>query len=247
MRQHCNVNRSYRQSPPTDHSLQRDATPVLAENDDCSQEYWSLIENTQEKDFPKFVQAMRLQDDTQRERGRSMVFEFGDVTNATSFGSSEELKTYLDKKAKECSTDEGFRSLFFLENLGRNYVEILGSRLSIPPSFFRAHWTDPESIIDQYSLSQPYPEYHRLKYPQLHRLILSAENEDYQLGPYSDPKSDLERYLLLPDKGRNFEMSTHQVSCWSRMKSTCRETLSISESRFYTTTSVKKRNSCSAS
>lgn len=135
-----------------DHPVAKKATPGSDESDLRSQEYWLLSETTQEKDFPEFVQAMRLQDDT-KERVPTAVINFReDLKVATTFSSSEELENHLDGKVMGF-----FQGLFILEDLCRNTVEILGSRFKFPPSFFSVHWTDPDlntDMVDQPSLKK---------------------------------------------------------------------------------------------
>lgn len=208
-----------------DHSVLKDAMFDFAESDNISETYWSLIEKTQEKDFPEFVQAMRLQDDTERERGRVIVFrsedKFPSSETKETIHSSRQLKDYLDDivKSQQSDSAKGTRHLYVLEDPGRNKIEILGSRLGIPPAFFRAHWMDPDSnsvIIDQLAQSLKFCQCFRLKYPQLHRIIRSTENKNYQLGSYSDQKSNLIRRLQHIDNERHFETSKHQLSFWSQ-------------------------------
>lgn len=127
-----------------DHSVLKEAIPDFAESDNISETYWSLIEKTQEKDLPKFVQAMRLRDDTERERGRVIVFcsedKFPNSETKEIIYSSGQLKDYLHDIVKIQVSDsaKGIGHLYVSEDPGRNKIEILSSWLEIPPAFFRA-------------------------------------------------------------------------------------------------------------
>ena len=75
---------------------------------------------------------------------RAAVFEYsnGIYSGQRIFKNSIELQGYLEETS--IGQKQQLRQrLFLLEGLSRNYVEILGSQLHIPPSFFGAHWDEP--------------------------------------------------------------------------------------------------------
>jgi len=61
---------------------------------------------------------------------------------AESFQSSTELQEYIDQSAsvKDICVR---RRLFLMEDLSRNYIEILSSQICIPPRVFAAHYDEP--------------------------------------------------------------------------------------------------------
>ena len=73
--------------------------------------------------------------------GRAAVFEYPEAqpTRTRSFKNSNDLDSYLNSPPSSNDLSPR-RRLFILEDLPRNYVEVLGSSLLIPPSFFAAHW-----------------------------------------------------------------------------------------------------------
>ena len=183
--------------------------------------YWSLIQGIKDL-YPDFVKNFELQDDGQRNRGRAAVLEFheGNKAHITNFGASgEALDGYLNGLANGPSSSlrDKQRRLFVLEDLGRHKVHTLGARLRIPPAFFAAHWIDPSEgllSVDHDFLSHKHSKYFRCRVPQLHRL--SQEDQgDYRLGLYEPLNMNVQRYLQLLDRDRNFESSQHQVSFWS--------------------------------
>ena len=186
--------------------------------------YWSLIKATSNL-YPGFVENFKLQDAEQRDRGRAAVLEFPEGTKAhiTDFGDDgEALDRYLRDHANELDSSQQtpttqHRRLFLLEDLGRNKVQTLGTRLRIPPAFFAAHWIDPSEghlTVDHDFLSHKRSKYFRCRVPQLHSLVQEGQ-ESYLLGLYEPLNTNIQRYLQLLDKERGFESSQHQISFWS--------------------------------
>lgn len=184
--------------------------------------------NTQEAIFPEFVEDLVLQTDTESERGRAAVLEFRDgekpdIQTLDTLG----LKAYLDNPANVLDSTNSHqhsrRRAFLLEDLGRSKVEILGSRLRVPPAFFGAHWKDPSlatRVADQDSLSHSHSKYFRVIVPQTHRISQENRERGYPLGLYKDPATNIQRFLQVLDKDRKFEVSYHQVSYWSTSQET---------------------------
>jgi hypothetical protein len=112
---------------------------------DCRRSYWSLINTTLYRQFPRFVTNLRNQSTYQRELGRAVVFDFreGERAVATHFERSDDLRRYLRDHTHQKPFCDIRRRLWVLEDLSRSYIEVLGSGLRIPPSFFAAHWADP--------------------------------------------------------------------------------------------------------
>ena len=197
--------------------------------DELNEAYFLLIVATQKTIFPAFVEDIEYQDDTESERGRAAVLEFRDGENPDmkTFDTSK-LKAYLDDPANILyssinSHESPRRRIFLLEDLGRRKVEILGSRLRIPPAFFGAHWTDPsltDRIVDQDFLAHDHSRYFRIAVPQIHRICRQNETENYPLGLYEDPNTNISRFLQLLDKDQKFEVSYHQVSYWGKKHGT---------------------------
>jgi hypothetical protein len=184
--------------------------------------YWSLIESTKDR-YPGFVDNLDQQNLEQRKSGRAAVLEFreGAKADITDFGDSDDaLDKYLDdfalRSLKENATVKHHR-LFLLEDLARNKVQSLGARLRIPPVFFALHWIDPSEAhfsVDQDFLSHKRSKYFRCRVPQLHSVVPDKPGY-YQLGLYEPLNINVQRYLQLLDKDRNFELSHHQISFWS--------------------------------
>ncbi|KAH9865993.1 hypothetical protein J1614_008557 [Plenodomus biglobosus] len=91
--------------------------------------------------FPDFVRNLQLQTLRERQRSRAAVIEYGDASiDHKTFESLRELQTYFQQPVAQ---QQPRRRLFLLEDLSRDYIEIIGSQLLIHPRFFGAHWADP--------------------------------------------------------------------------------------------------------
>ena len=181
--------------------------------------YWSLLEETQQYLNHRFVETLFYQDADEQEQGRAALLSFptdGGPAKATQFQTSDELRTHLDSLTSEDFSVRPSRRLYLLEDIGRNYVEILGSRLRIPPAFFGAQFTNPSftiPLVDPETLSHDPSRYFQLKYRQIHT-VAEEDEADYQLGLYGDPNSNVPRQLQLLDQNEQAEYSKHQVSYW---------------------------------
>src|SRR5256885_756616 len=102
-------------------------------------DYWSLIESTQRLYYPGFVDQLSGQEGPLGEEGRAAVIEFQDGAkpSARRLQTSRDLRRYLEKPSP---TGAVIGRAFILEGLPRRFVQILGSKLRVSPSFFAAHW-----------------------------------------------------------------------------------------------------------
>ncbi|KAH8724139.1 hypothetical protein GQ44DRAFT_760565 [Phaeosphaeriaceae sp. PMI808] len=120
-------------------------TPMaLSASDEKREKYLELLHTQLRRLFPEFVKNIYLQSSHQREMGRVAVIEYceGEYSRQKTFESSYELQRYFETTA-DTKPAAPTQRMFILEDLPRNYVEILGSQLRIPPSSFGAHWSDP--------------------------------------------------------------------------------------------------------
>jgi hypothetical protein len=185
--------------------------------------YWALINTTLYYQFPKFVNNLRNQSVEQCELGRAMALEFREGENAvaTHFKGSEHLQEYLnDCNCQKLSYEKGVRRrLWVLEDLSRNYVEVLGSGLCIPPSFFAAQWADPIGADfnerDTF-VSNPRRRF-LLRWPQFYRATMDGPARDITCAM----TCNVERHVSFCDQENItyenpfFARSYHSVSYWS--------------------------------
>jgi len=139
--------------------------------------YWVLIQSTQRESYSGFVHTLRSQDENQQTSGNVAVFESaGESKNAhREFTSSAELRTFLDNNP--IKPDAG--RVIVLEGLPRSFVEVLGSRLKIPPSFFGDHWENPEQHFMRRTLRHRDPSHrYMLKWRNIHRSNVESKNGD---------------------------------------------------------------------
>ena len=185
-------------------------------------EYIGLIQNQIQPLFPNFATAISGQSPVERELGRCAVVEFkqGFAQQPSSFESSIELRHYLSNSPSPAITsqDQPRRRLFILEDLPRNYILTLGSRLRIPPSFFAGHYDDPASPTFNHrnSFARHTKSQFRLRYGTSHRAEV-----DVPPGQRSNIyafNANVCRYLHAYDpKGPLYDemRSHHIVSFWS--------------------------------
>jgi len=185
--------------------------------------YWTLINTTLYHQFPRFVTNLRNQSAKQRELGRALVLEYkeGEKAIAIHFKGSEHLQRYInDRPRLKASHEQGIRRrLWVLEDISRNYVEVLGSGLRIPPSFFAAHWADPigADFNERPSfISNPRRGF-LLKWPQFHRVSIGRPAGDLTCAM----TCNVERHLFFSDQdGTTYENHLfarmyHNLSYWS--------------------------------
>jgi hypothetical protein len=80
------------------------------------------------------------------DRGTAAMYNFASMDEPHArFENPRELFVTLKKKVDERCSDINSSSgcLIVLEDLGRNWVEMLGLVLKIPPYFFELHWASP--------------------------------------------------------------------------------------------------------
>lgn len=195
---------------------QRPALFPSHHDDELSKSYASLLADSLRDNFPSFVGNFRLQRGAVAERGRVAIIDFeeGKETRVRQLASSNDLKSFLDQNEPPCATKQpAQKRLYMLEDIARNKVEVLGSRLRIPPSVFAAHWADPstaDETFDGSCLLSNGPRYFRLRYCQLHRI-----HGYYPLGLYGDRNGNVPRWLQLLDREREVVGSEHHFSFWA--------------------------------
>jgi hypothetical protein len=187
-------------------------------------EYGKLVERLLDGLFPKFVENFREQKFTQQEFGRVAVFEFPEAEPVIvdEFRTSRELETHLNLPSNAGSTKRRRRRLFVLEDLSRSFIEILGSKLLVPPSFFADHWADPASP----DTHGPRDSFHvdlekrfLLQYCHFYKLRgnWSSENEDQTLVP----QCHVERIVYFGGsqtkvENPSFARSYNKLSYWGK-------------------------------
>jgi hypothetical protein len=143
--------------------------------------YWSLV-SSQKLSYPGFVERLEKQTLWRQNTGRVAIFCAGERI-PREFSTSDQLRNFLDLHPNK----PGEPRIFVLEDLSKSIVEILGSRLRIPPSFFADHWEDEDGNITRWTLRHQDP--HRrymLRWQKLHQKIISDEGSD-GLDPYFLP------------------------------------------------------------
>ena len=100
------------------------------------------------------------------EKGRVTLLEYQDkgAPKLHNFANSQQLLHYFDGEEEASSKLQPLeipskrQRLFILEDLSRNHVEVLGSRLKIHPILFARHWGDLsflESVDDFSTMDHP--------------------------------------------------------------------------------------------
>ena len=204
-----------RQSP-TGTSIDRSAT--LCEKD-MREAYHELIDLHLRSLFPDFFHNLHAQTPQERERGRVAVIEYQDdeIPEPEIFKNSQDVKNHFEDPV--AATQSGPRKrLFVLEDLSLNYVEALGSRLRIPPSFFAAHWADPATPA--FNHRNPFRRYTKgsfvIRYPSTQPLRVDADSEVH--GHIFRCDFNVERHIYCYDpKGPIFDQpkSYHALSFWT--------------------------------
>ena len=197
--------------------LARRNIQTAPKDDQLRDAYQSLILSSLTASFPSFVRNYDFQQGLIAERGRAarINFEENGKTNVKEFTSITHMKECLDEESPSlfASTPTPKRQLYLLEDISRTQIEVLGSRLRVPPAVFAAHWGDPSTsrgTYDDEALVTFGPHYFRLRYRQLHQV-----KGHYPLGLYGDRNSNVPRWLQLLDQSRRYESSEHHLSFWS--------------------------------
>jgi hypothetical protein len=196
--------------------------------------YRSLINNTRTLEFAGFASNQREQEGASREKGRAAALHFfsdGEVSTTTFSGSSD-LQQYLDAGTNNKTFDgnaspsvyQPLRRMIILEDLPRNYVEILGSRLQIHPRFFAAHYSCPiktGSTGKGLILGQPSRGSFVLQSPQMHYMTVTDQELDGG-GLLYRANSHVRRYILKGVKDNDTDLSGcfgemwNVISFWSK-------------------------------
>ena len=176
--------------------------------------YWSLIDSTQGISYQGFVDKLRSQPKSDQVLGRAAIFESRreEPPFYKKFRQSKDLGDFLDKHPN------GFvRRVIVLEDLPRNFIEVLGSRLRIPPSFFGDHWEDPEMPFKRRTLRHQDPcRRFMLNWRKLHRQSIIT-SEDDGLNTYAmvaDVARTVSRTSLFGDPN-GVTTSGEKLSFWS--------------------------------
>jgi hypothetical protein len=149
--------------------------------------YWALIQNTKTLEFSGFAKNLREQAGDALQKGRAAVLQFlpDGQTSLQTFLNSVSLQEYLDTPwiYDNMSTQarQPLRRMIILEDLARNYVEVLGTRLKIHPAIFAAHWGDPienASSGKGLILGQPPRGSFVLQSPQMHHMEIEGQERD---------------------------------------------------------------------
>lgn len=184
--------------------------------------YWSLLESTQQHQNPEFVSHLSNQHGPLKEEGRIAIVNFkheAEPVVDTSIETSEDLREYLEGQPKS-SPFSG--RLFILEGLPKAFIQVLGSKLRIPPGFFSSHWIVAGGPTGH--LINRSPRHHDnksrflLSFTRLHRARIS-----YKPGANSVPlflmESSVNRLLSRITLFGDFDgplTSQEHVSFWSR-------------------------------
>ena len=170
--------------------------------------------------FPRFTASLAGQSPSQREQGRCAVVEIsgGSQSRITTFEASQDLKEYLDsshRSSGSATTKHPKGRLFLLEDLPRNHILALGSRLNVPPSFFAGHYDDPATST--FNHRSPFRRCSRSQF----RLRYATSNRvKVDVAPHSDIytfDTNVFRYLhVYNPKGLVYDepRSHHNFSFW---------------------------------
>jgi hypothetical protein len=193
--------------------IERSAT--LCETD-AREAYLALISSQLCWSFPEFVRNVQSQSPTERETGRVAVIEYQskDKQTVEVFKSSKDLQYYFDDTAAATPRQR----LLVLEDLSRNYLEILGSQLRIPPRFFGAHWSDPSTPT--FNHRDPFRRYAEdgfvVRYPSTQPVRVDALSEVH--GHVFQYNANVNRHLHCYDpEGPIIDQpkSYHTLSFWT--------------------------------
>jgi len=112
--------------------------------------------------------------------------------------------------------------MIILEGLARNYIQIIGSNLQVPPDFFASHWIAPGFNGDL--VNQPLRQYDnkyrfRLSFSRLHKAKVEGSPEDEKSPIYqmdSITRRIVSRTTIFGDEDGPL-VSAEQVSFWSKV------------------------------
>jgi hypothetical protein len=187
-------------------------------------EYWKLLESTQQRWYPEVVHRMSNQTELQQQEGRVAVIKFEDETKPSVklFETSKALRRYLDKYPPAKPADVPvLRRAFVLEELPRKFVQVLGSKIRVPPSFFTSHWSGLGGFTGRLLNRTPrhYDNRNRftLTSPRLHQAKIE-EKEGDKKHPIYYMESSIDCKLSCQTVFGDFNgplLSFERVSFWS--------------------------------
>jgi len=197
---------------------ERPAVP-LGPKPQTEQAYWSFIKSTQERSYPEFVRHLSAQAENDAEKGRMAVVEFRDGSSPTvrRHISPETLRYFLDGDITNVGST--VQRVFLLEGLPRRFIEILGSRLRVPPGFFAANWVNSEyvgSLLNRTPRNYDCRDRFVLKMPRLHQVKIRRENGD-KPEPFYYMDTSIRRRISSKTVFGDFDgplSSSERVSFW---------------------------------
>lgn len=138
----------------------------------------------------EFRMSLDAQSEIQQIGGRAAVLDFSKVTTLGHVPNTEHAyspKHLLDILSdREASHRGGIRRrLIILEDLGRNWIQVLGSRLGMPLSVFERHWARPEHHSlgkVRIPLGQDNRYHFVLSYVQSHPIVITGRNKGVSLA-----------------------------------------------------------------
>jgi len=191
---------------------------------DHKAEYWSRLESTQRQWYPGFVRQLSSQIGAEQDEGRAAVITFQDGAKPSTrvFTKSRDLRRYFTNSPAPASPDTPVsRRVFVLEGLPRRFIQLLGSELRVPPSFFAVHWAHPGKFVG--SLLNHTPRHYdnrsrfTLTFPKLHWAKIQGKPSD-DVDPVYFMQSSINRQLTRINLFGEFEdplWSFEKMSFWS--------------------------------
>ncbi|KAI0530056.1 hypothetical protein GGR58DRAFT_268163 [Xylaria digitata] len=148
-------------------------------------EYWSHLESTQRQWYPDFIRLLSDQIGAEQDKRQVAVITFQDRARPLTqvFSKSKDLRRYFDRapiSPPPCEPE--CRRLFVLEGLPKKFIQLLGSRLQVPPSFFAAHCPRTGkfvgSLLNQSLRNQNSQSRFTLIFPRLHWAKIQEETSN---------------------------------------------------------------------
>lgn len=178
-----------------------------------------MLESSQRGQYPDFISNLSTQTGSFREEGRAAVVEFSDGAKPKVYRvqTSRVLRRYFDEPS---GSNPIMRRLFILEGLPRNFIQVLGARLRVPPVFFSAHWAEPGGFLGYLVNRTPRHCDHRnqfsLSFIKMHWVGIRSFPEDSPHPSYEMESSTRRRLNLSTIFGDLSELPTswEQVSFW---------------------------------
>jgi hypothetical protein len=201
--------------------------PALTSESIEEGDYWVRLQASQRAVCPGLVNHLASQaKGREAEEGRLAVVEFQQGTTIPAvreLRSSRSLTRYLDNTSGTASPPGTLirRRIFVLEGLPKNFIEVLGGRLKIPPAFFSSHWVTgryegvmlnrmPRYCDPTSRCTLRMPRFHRAK---IHELSSDGGEPIYRMNtPF---RRRLSRATLFGDFN-GLLSSTERASFWVR-------------------------------